>query len=175
LGGIYNAQIVKSIKGTRIWILFFFISPIFSPIFLCVFLSHNFFSLIIICLFLIFLSSHSQNKELEMELERNQRRWSKSKVFNLLQYKTNYYIFWGQTRGSIHHMKKDKEEWRQERPLNYNKKMTLISSNNDEALGISPLKTTLFIIIQIHQIIANLIKWRTHFFFGLRWSDNPLK
>jgi hypothetical protein len=55
-------------------------------------------------------------------------------------------------------MKKDKEEWRQERPLNYNKKMTLISSNNDEALGISPLKTTLFIIIQIHQIIANLIK-----------------
>jgi hypothetical protein len=40
--------------------------------------------------------------------------------------------------------------------------MTLISSNNDEALGISPLKTTLFLIIQIHQVIANLIKQRTH-------------
>jgi nitrate reductase gamma subunit len=64
-----------------IWI----ISLFFSQIFLCVFFSHYLFFIIITCLFstfLIYLSSHSQNKELKKELERNQRRGGEAQKEN---------------------------------------------------------------------------------------------
>jgi hypothetical protein len=65
----------------RIWILSFFFSLKFPLQFFYVSFSlivSSLSSSLVYFLFLISLSSHSQNKELERELKRNQRRGSKS-------------------------------------------------------------------------------------------------
>jgi hypothetical protein len=44
------------------------------------------------------------------------------------------YMLWRYTRKSIKELEKDKEEWRQDRPLNQNQDIAFTLSNKEEAL-----------------------------------------